>query len=168
MPVSQLLCEGENNSPDVRVLSKLLSGLCEIKPNGGKYGMGVKIIARREVLGKTSVFGILDGDFLKDWQEPENRPAEWKSGNLEHFGWRWERKEIENYLIDPVVVEKALKNENIDMTGYRTALEDARDRISDYQAAGTALSANRIDFRPLPSSFGKERGKRETQVSGKL
>lgn len=61
MPVAQLLCEGGNNSPDVRLLSKLLSGICEIKPLGGKYGMGAKIIARREAFGQNSVYGILDG-----------------------------------------------------------------------------------------------------------
>jgi hypothetical protein len=79
MPVSQLLCEGGNNSPDVRVLTKLLAGLCEVKPLGGKYGMGAKIIARCELLGENSVFGLLDGDFIKDWNTPRGEPVEWKS-----------------------------------------------------------------------------------------
>ena len=32
MPVSLLLCEGGPGSPDVRVLSKVLAGLCEVRP----------------------------------------------------------------------------------------------------------------------------------------
>ncbi|MBF0428401.1 MAG: hypothetical protein HQL94_05715 [Magnetococcales bacterium] len=47
MPVNVLLCEGGAGSPDVRVLGKLLGGVCEIRPEGGKYGMGQKIIAKR-------------------------------------------------------------------------------------------------------------------------
>lgn len=49
MPVKVLLCEGENNSPDIRVLSRILSGQSiTIKAAGGKYGMGSRIIAQRE------------------------------------------------------------------------------------------------------------------------
>ncbi|MBF0235902.1 MAG: hypothetical protein HQK65_23145 [Desulfamplus sp.] len=160
MPVAQLLCEGGNNSPDVRVLSKLLSGICEIKPLGGKYGMGAKIIARREAFGQNSVYGILDGDFLKDWVIPSDHPKEWKRNDgAIHFGWRWERKEIENYLIDPIVVERALGENLPDIHQYRTELELAKENISIYQAARTALSANRIRFRDVPSAFGPKRGK---------
>ncbi len=159
MPVSQLLCEGASNSPDVRVLLKLLSGRCgEIKPMSGKYGMGVRIIARRENLGENNVYGILDGDFKSEWRLPENIVAEWENDGI-HFGWRWERKEIENYLIDPVVVERALGDMAPNMETYKTELESARDRIAIYQAARTALSANRSRFYPLPSSFGSERGR---------
>lgn len=159
MPVSQLLCEGKNNSPDVRVLGKLLAGICEIKPMGGKYGMGTKIISRREVLGKNSVFGILDGDFIREWKEPQNKVSDWKTDDGKiHFGWRWERKEIENYLIDPVVVDKALGEKAPDPGNYKTALESARDTIFIYQAARIALSSSRVRFKDLPSAFGIERG----------
>ena len=71
--------------------------------------MGSRIIARREVIGQDSVLGILDGDFIDKWTLPVDRPVDWKSeDDIVFFGWRWERKEIENYLIDPAVVEFSL------------------------------------------------------------
>lgn len=159
MPVSQLLCEGSNNSPDVRLLGKLLAGVCEVKSQGDKYSMGTKINARREIFGQT-VYGILDGDFVNQWKHPENQPIEWTSGDRRtHFGWRWERKEIENYLIDPIVVKHALKENAPDMMQYEKALEKARDQISIYQAARIALSANRPRLKNLSSYFGRNRGK---------
>jgi hypothetical protein len=159
MPVAQILCEGGNNSPDVRLLSRLLAGICEVKPLGGKYGMGTRILVRREVLGPGSVYGILDGDFVKEWSEPRGKPREWKSGDGIFFGWRWERKEIENYLIDPMVVEKALGAEAPDISEYCKALESAASRIAVYQAARIALSMHRPRFKDMPSGFGPVRGK---------
>ncbi|MBF0134473.1 MAG: hypothetical protein HQL75_18035 [Magnetococcales bacterium] len=158
MPVNLLLCEGGSGSPDVRIIGKLLAGLCQVTPEGGKYGMGSKIMAKRYVQGNV-VAGILDGDFLKDWENPTGKPRVWQSGNGLHFGWCWERKEIENYLLEPGIVAKSLGDQAPDKDLYLQALEAARDRIADYQAARTALSANRKRFKNLPSSFGPERGK---------
>ncbi|MBF0294016.1 MAG: hypothetical protein HQL96_02415 [Magnetococcales bacterium] len=125
--------------------------------------MGQKIIAKRYAIGDVvSVSGILDGDFLDDWKHPVGQPRVWQSDNEQCvFGWRWERKEIENYLIDPAIVTKALGDQAPDRNRYRQALELARDRITDYQAARTALSANRKRFKDLPSCFGPKRGKEQ-------
>lgn len=159
MPVSLLLCEGADSSPDVRVLTKLLAGRCRVHPLGQKYGMGNRIIARREVIGQDSVFGILDRDFLANWTPPVDRPVDWKSSDdTAFFGWRWERKEIENYLIDPAVIEFSL-GQTLTMQDYQASLEAARDRVTVYQAARTALATSRLRFRDLPSSFGKARGR---------
>lgn len=161
MPVNVLLCEGGVSSPDVRVIGKLLTGLlCTVMSAGGKYGMGQKIIAKRDTLGNV-VSGILDGDFLEAWKCPEGKPRVWESGEgiFPPLGWRWERKEIENYLIDPNIVAKSLGDQAPNQDSYLQALESARDRIADYQAARTALSASRKRFRNLPSCFGPERGK---------
>jgi hypothetical protein len=160
MPVNILLCEGAENSPDVRLLGKLLAGRCVIKPMGGKYGMGARIKARREIPGISDVFGVMDGDFRSDWHPPTDAPIRWETNDTrEHLGWRWERKEIENYLIDPHVVCRVFPEENLDSRSYAAILLKARDRIADYQAARTALSASRLRFMDLPSSFGKTRGK---------
>jgi len=160
MPVNLLLCEGAPGSLDVRVLSKLLSGSCgEIRPMGGKYGMGTRIMARREALGGNTVFGLLDGDFRDQWKDPTQQPVSWIASDRTHLGWRWERKEIENYLLDPDVVSQALRRGAPDPGIYRTVLESARDRVLLYQAARTALSAVRPRFHPLVSSFGPTRGK---------
>ena len=90
MPVNLLLCEGGANSPDVRVLRKLLSGYCgEIRPAGSRYGMGDRIQAYREALGQRQVAGILDGDFRKDWtpDRPLQDPLLWQTKDQSiHFG----------------------------------------------------------------------------------
>ncbi len=59
------------------LVPKLLAGLCEVRPMGGKYGMGERIKARREVIGEKAVFGLLDGDFVGDWEQPQDRPHNW-------------------------------------------------------------------------------------------
>jgi hypothetical protein len=161
VPVSLLLSEGGGNSPDVRVLSKLLSGRCQVRPDGGKYGMGTRIIARRESIGREEVFGVLDRDFVKAWAPLLHEPIEWRGPDGTLLGWRWERKEIENYLIDPAVVELALNRPHqiISIIGYRSALETARDQLHIYQAARTALATSRVRFQDLASSFGRKHGR---------
>jgi hypothetical protein len=160
MSVSMLLCEGAENSPDARLLGKLLAGRCVIKPMGGKYGMGDRISARRDAWGIKGIFGILDGDFRQVWQHPAHAPKLWEANDTkEHLGWRWERKEVENYLLDPDVVCRLVPAEKLNRTAYELMLSKARDRIADYQAARTALSASRRRFENLTSSFGKKRGK---------
>ena len=170
MPVNLLLCEGGPNSPDVRLLSKLLAGQCEVRPMGGKQGMGDRIKARRENLGNT-VYGMLDGDFLTDWEMPRGKPHSWtinENNRTIHLGWRWERKEVENYLIDPEVVHRALGSASPPEDEYKDALDQTRDEIAIYQAARTALSACRRRFSPLPSAFGPKRGREKHPFPDKL
>ncbi len=167
MPVSVLLCEGNNTSPDARVLNKLLAGLCEVKPFGGKYGMGDRILARREVLGATSVFGLLDGDF-REWTVPKGIPISWviePQNSKQHIGWRWERKEIENYLIDPVVVARALGALPDD---YEALLRSTAVSLSAYQAARITLTLHRPRFSPLQNSFGTKHGDTELPEANAL
>jgi len=162
VPVNLLLCEGGANSPDVRVLRKLLSGYCgEIRPAGSRYGMGDRIQAYREALGQRQVAGILDGDFRKDWtpDRPLQDPLLWQTKDQSiHFGWRWSRKEIENYVIDPLVVSHSLAPVAPPQEEYAARLSEAADRITVYQAARTALSNCRRRFRDLPANWGREQG----------
>lgn len=98
MPVSILFCEGKAGGPDVRILGKLLAGRCELRPSGGKYGLGSLIKGARATIGNNVVFGILDRDFPDGWGAPMHRPMPWIASDQDPLGWRWERKEIENYL----------------------------------------------------------------------
>lgn len=163
MSVAQLLCEGRSGSPDARVLNKILDGLCKISPMGPKYGLGAIIRGIREVEANPyKFFGIIDRDFVTDWIAPQNIPCIWEAeidNENVHFGWRWERKEIENYLIDPEVVMRALGAKAPDENDFLSALQSARDSIEIYEAARTALNANRIRQINIPSSFGQKRGK---------
>jgi len=161
MSVSLLLCEGIASSPDMQVLGKLLAGRCEVRPFGSKYGMGSVVKGGREAIGRETVFGILDGDFPVEWSQPTGAPRPWIASDGTVLGWRWERKEIENYLIDPTVVARALGADAPQPDNYAGALVVARDRLTFYQAARAALSDRRRRFTPLSSSFGRERGRED-------
>ena len=155
MPVNMLLCEGIPTSSDGRVLTCLLKGHCQVMPIGSKHSMLNQIEVRRREISP-NIYGLQDRDFVKDWSIPNNQPKEWKRNN-QLMGWYWERKEIENYLIDPDVVSKALGNKM--PPNYTDLLEIAAKKIWRYQAARTALSNCRKYFRPLKTGFGKGRGK---------
>lgn len=157
MPINVLLCEGVYQSPDRIILSRLLKGYCQILPIGSKRNMLNQLeVRRRESHAK--IYGLQDRDFVKDWEILTNQPKTWKHrGTHQLLGWYWERKEIENYLVDPAVVSKALGNKM--PKNYLIFLEQARDKIWRYQAARTALSHCYKYFQALEISFGKKRGK---------
>ena len=118
----------------------------------------------RKILNQP-VFAILDRDFPQSWEPPKNSPVVWRS--LENsdetlLGWFWERKELENYLLDPIVIRSILGNSNFDENGYDIALNAARDAIGFYQAARIALSVlGRSGQYYVPSTFGVEHGSDE-------
>jgi hypothetical protein len=121
--------------------------------------MGERIKARREAIGQNTIFGLLDGDFVADFSPPTNQPATWNGSDGLHLGWRWERNEIENYLVDPEVVCRALRADASFETSYRAAVQQSRDTIAVYQAARIALSINRRRFLPMANCFGPQRGR---------
>lgn len=154
MPVALLYCEGSAGSADIRVLKKILRGPTLI-PAGGKHGMGDRILARREVHGQT-VFGLLDGDFIEHLAEPRNVPSRWETkgdATTVHLGWRWERKEIENYLIDPAIVERTIKAERLTPVHYCEMLERAAGRVAIYEAARTALALSSATVQTITVSI---------------
>jgi hypothetical protein len=162
MPVTLLLCEGVQGSPDVRVLRALLAGLpTQVDPVGSKYGMDTRIIVTRRISTTATVMGLRDADFDGEWNSPRNVPAIWSKsidGQPVQLGWRWARKEIENYLIDPTVVSKALGSKAPPPDKYSEILEQAATELSDYTAARVALSLSRITLKQFPNRWGKPRG----------
>ncbi len=161
MPVNILYCEGQSKSPDFRVLSSLLAGIGVIVPAGSKYGFGHGVqMSRNARPDSIVVAGLRDRDFDQDDAAPVNAPRAWYVENgAAWLGWYWERVEIENYLIDPVVVQKALGSKAPDADAYRTALQLSAESIADYTAARTALSLARPRFLPLSNCWGRERGR---------
>jgi hypothetical protein len=158
MPVSLLLCEGGEKSPDIRVLRAILSGInMTIRSSGGKYGLGAMILAQREARNTPGIAGILDRDFDDSHDAPNNQPRNWQNNDGQIlFGWRWERCEIENYLIDSRVVQRAIPSRFPGVNEYTQALNSAVSRISTYSAARTALSISRRRFTPLKNCWGRE------------
>jgi hypothetical protein len=162
MPVTVLLCEGARDSPDARVLNKLLAGYCTVQPIGSKFGMDSYILARRDASPTATVMGLKDGDFYREWVAPVDRPEPWSKqrpgGQTDRLGWSWARTEIENYLIDPEVVARALGPKAPPPERYREMLARAAQHLSDYTAARVALSRCRLTVRQLPNRWGKHRG----------
>ncbi|MEC4895156.1 MAG: hypothetical protein SAL07_20535 [Oscillatoria sp. PMC 1051.18] len=159
MSVNILYCEGGKNSPDIRVLLNILSGICTVKPAGSKYGLDRQIlfIKQENLLPSSVVAALKDRDFDLNESLPTHSPRNWlvKDNNQDiQIGWSWERKEIENYLIDPEVVSRALGSKAPPIENYRTALEESAKNIADYTAARIALSLSRQRLLPLNNCWG--------------
>ncbi len=138
MSVTNLYCEGTSQSIDIRVIRALLPRGVVIHPLGGKTSSFVSsIIADRR--RRPNLACLVDHDFdCRDWQI-KNQPLRFEYDSR-WIGWEWERKEIENYLIDPVVVRNALGNKAPDRDQYQDALDEAAKDIATYSAARTALA----------------------------
>lgn len=136
MSVSVIYCEGNSGTYDIRVLRQILPK-CEIKPLGGKSFMK-KIIPDRLVV--PNLAGIVDRDFDNYDITPQNSPLPYTYQGVQ-IGWKWERKEIENYLIDPVVVNRTIRSKIPSMNSYREALDQAAKEIAVYTAARAALTS---------------------------
>ncbi len=145
MSINILYCEGGNKSPDIRVLTNILSGVCTVNPARSKYGLDQNIlfIRRAKILAGITIAALRDRDFDDDDSLPISVPRSWlKNDNdqLIQIGWLWERKEIENYLIDPEVVQLALGSKAPPIDDYRAEIEKSAKTIVDYTAARIALS----------------------------
>ncbi len=163
MPVNILYCEGGKNSPDIRILLNILSGICTVRPAGSKYGLDRQIlfIKQENLLPGSIVAALKDRDFDCDESLPLNSPRNWLARVDDQdmqVGWSWERKEIENYLIDPEVVSHALGSKAPPINDYCSALEESASSISDYTAARISLSLSRQSLLPLKNSWGNVGG----------
>jgi hypothetical protein len=134
--VNVLYCEGNSGSYDIRILSQILPK-CEIRALGSRNFIE-KILADRTV--NPNLAGIVDRDFDDYNFTPANTPIPYNYQGIQ-VGWKWQRKEIENYLIDPLVVQRTIKNKIPSMDEYREALENAASQIAVYTAARTALAS---------------------------
>jgi hypothetical protein len=143
--VSVLYCEGAENSPDVRLLGLLLGDVVgEIVPWGGKDGLPAMVNrGRRKGL---PVCALIDGDFPRDpdaWAHSDEACVWEHGGNGPSkvlLGWRWRRKEVENYLLDPVVLAGAFGWSADQTNDYRAVLEHVFDDIAVHTAARMALT----------------------------
>lgn len=163
MSVNVLYCEGAKNSPDIRVLLNVLSGICTVRFAGSKNGLDQKILFTKQenLLPGSTVAALKDRDFDNDESTPTNTPRSWLAKvhdqNIQ-VGWSWERKEIENYLIDPEVVSHALGSKAPPIKDYCAALEESARTIADYTAARIALSISRQPLLPLKNCWGNVGG----------
>jgi hypothetical protein len=162
VPVGLLLCEGVSQGPDVQLLSALIGDLrITVLPAGDKHGLANRVLARREVLATSaSVAAICDSDFDVDLYSAGS-PGDWvirPNNQPIRIGWYWERVEVENYLVDPLVVVNAMKLGAHDAEVYREAFAAAAESLSDYTAARYALSRSRPRWVRLENRWGESAG----------
>jgi hypothetical protein len=180
MPVNTLYCEGDIQSIDMQVLLKIVPDACVIKPIGSKHSFRQRILEARELQPNMIIVGIKDRDFDSDNSKPMNTPHEWYV-NVKNqpvsLGWYWERKEIENYLIDPEVVKFALGNKAPPIDQYKTALNKSAIKIASYTAARIALSCVSYpnppfnywgEEREMGHFFPKERGLKDSDCRSQI
>lgn len=164
MPIVQpmrpiVYCEGAEKSPDYQLYHLLLKDVATVKPMGSKWGMHERIqLLRKET--KLNCFGLCDRDFDHELDAPGEAPMTWQvnqNGTMVHIGWKPERKEIENYLIDAKIVERSFKarNKSLDLPRYQAALEAAARTLSFYTAARVVLDVSRKDFK-YPSTHWRD------------
>ncbi len=166
MPVNILYCEGISKSPDVQVLGAILPSGCVVRPAGSKQGLAQRILGAKDVISGSVIAGLRDRDFDHDDSPPSGTPRDWyitENNRQVPLGWYWERKEIENYLIDPKVVKRALGEDAPPAEEYRAALKNSASKIAAYTAARIALSLYLRNRPSLPNnSWGEERDKKES------
>lgn len=142
MPVSQLLVEG---NLDAEVLDPIIgAGITVVNTRGSKNSLPPRV---REDW-KSGVRGsryIRDRDF--DFEPPADAasPTPDRQEAGEPLGWRWCRHSIENYLIDPSVVEAATgwaRNE------YCSVLSQSALSIRHYQVARWVVGTVRQGLPP--------------------
>jgi len=128
VPVNILYCEGISKSPDVQVLGVILHHSCVVRPVGSKQGLAQRILGAKDVISGSVIAGLRDRDFDNDDSPPSGAPRDWyitENNRQVPLGWYWERKEIENYLIDPKVVKRALGEDAPPAEEYRAALQNS-------------------------------------------
>jgi hypothetical protein len=166
-----LFCEGGVQSYDIRILKKLLKLTYQVVAGGSTRGLRKRIDLARQIYGTESVYVIRDRDFPEKWTGASQKVLDWITpdhlGVMKQWGWIWARREIENYLIDPIIVQKSLdvlmqqKISDVsafNLEEYISAVNSARDSIMIYQAARIALTqAGKPCY--LRTNFGKARGK---------
>lgn len=143
MPVTQLYVEG---SLDQRLLTGVLSGQVAVAARGTKDDL--PHIVRREIDdGKTGIAYLRDRDFDS---EPPSAPAgEIRVDRKLHaaaLGYRWDRTEIENYLLEPAIASTALK---IDPAEWSGELVKAAAQLHAYTAGRWTIGQLRARTRRI-------------------
>lgn len=156
MPVGMLLVEGLGHAPEGSILPKIVPTGCTVVLGGSKTDLANQVLGARRAHPGGVVAALRDRDFDDDGSAPVATPRMWRSGRAkEWIGWTWERVELENYLIDPIVVANALGSRAPSPTRYQQTLDDAAKRLAAYTAARTSLS-RWPPFSPMTNRWGTE------------
>jgi hypothetical protein len=98
-----LVCEGQNNGLDNRVLDRLVIQFhnlgVQVAPSGGGGGLGAVRVYLLNLSQNNTAISIEDRDYYRTRADAH---AGW--GDLQAERYTWRRHEIENYLLHPQVV----------------------------------------------------------------
>ena len=146
MLVNMLYIEGKL---DEQVLMPVFEGSPTLKQGGSKNALKPRTLAVRQENEKVAAGYLRDRDFDFDPPDDRSKPTidcrDTKS-NLP-IGWRWCRHEIENYLIEPEVVQRAT---GWPVSDFEEVVRRSALKIRDYEAARWAIGIVR---RALPPHF---------------
>lgn len=130
---ARLLCEGDERSPDAPLARAILRGVpVTVVPVGSR---GALLAAADD-----DTRALRDGDFPDDpagWA-PLPGVGAWDEGGR-RIGWRWRRKEVENYLVDPEVLARVYGWDAARRRAYDALLGAAIDACAERTAARMAL-----------------------------
>lgn len=103
MPISTLLVEGKL---DVEIMTSILGGRPLVERAGSKNSLKPQTVNKRK--------DNITAGYLRDRDFDFEPPDEDSKATVDSFaedgsplGWRWARHELENYLLDPFIVESA-------------------------------------------------------------
>jgi len=138
VPVVKLFVEGRL---DLEVLNPIFTGSPTLVQGGSKYTLKSRAFTEREE-NKVKAGYIRDRDF--DFEPPKDLTSPTVDSD---YGWRWCRHEMENYLLEPTIINQA--------TGWviadiEDALRQAATSIRSYQAARWTIGQVR---RSLPPDY---------------
>src|SRR5258707_757576 len=138
MPVAHLLVEGRD--VDAVIFAAICAGNPVVAGGCSKGSLAPRARDRRNETG-TAVCYVRDRDF--DFMAPADLTQPTVDATIPGgavLGWRWCRHEIENYLIDPGIVEAAL---GWNRAAFEAEIVNAAQVICHYQAARWAVGQSR-------------------------
>jgi len=139
VPLAKLYVEGDL---DAAIYNKVFSGVL-IEQGGSKTA--IKPQARKDRTLKVEAGYLRDRDFDFSPTEIVSTPTVDALHNGKPLGWRLNRHELENYLIDPRVVSSTF---GIQVGAWETALSHAATKICHYQVARWTIGFVRSNLPP--------------------
>ncbi len=139
MPLTKLYVEGDL---DATIYNRVFPGVL-IEQGGSKTSL--KPQTRKDRVLRVEAGYLRDRDFDFSPTESVNTPTVDAEHNGSPLGWRLNRHEIENYLIDPRVFSSTF---GIEVAAWETALSHAAATICHYQVARWTIGVVRSNLPP--------------------